>query len=348
MNIKRVMNILVFVLLLLSSCTRNLEVEEKTIVVKDEKSGVPVFEKVDEEAGREKERVENDDALSAFYSNLIDDTFSILSSRAVETESGVELDEVVLESENGSVVCVYQTSDGSTNYLGFEYRENLCGYVLVDGSRYCGELYIPPYIDSIAVVAIDSGAFRNNSDLMGGLFLPDTILSIGDYAFQNCTGLTHTLMLPPDLLDIGKYAFEAVNLTGDIVFPSSLSRVGEGAFKNSSFDGMLFINDGIEKIEDYTFCNTSLTGDLILPSSVKEIGAYAFDSCLFDNVLFLNDGIETISDYAFKDNVNLFSDIYLPPTLLRLSENAFEGCRALEGRYFVGREGYVLINSADK
>lgn len=344
MNIKKLMIFLFSLLFLLSSCTRDVSLEEKSITVKDEK-----FESSEEveKAGEhvpEKGSAGVYEDKEAFYKEIVENTFSILDSSSVDTPDGTSFEETILEIEKGNVIGVYQSSDGSVSYLSYKFDEDRKGYVLNDGTVYSGELYIPALIGSSPVIEIADSAFKDNTKLTGSLYIPASVEVIGDYAFENCTGLGGSLILSPNLEEIGKYAFAGVTLTGDIVLPTALTTLDEGAFSSSSFNGSLFINDKLETIEDYTFLNTPLGGDLVIPEGVRRIGSHAFDSCAFDGALILSEGIESISDCAFANNALLHSDIYFPSTLKTLSYDAFDGCTSLNGSYFVNESGYVLVN----
>ena len=166
------------------------------------------------------------------------------------------------------------------NSLEFMYDQARDGYVLIGGTQYSGELYIPDYVDGKPVIEIGSYAFCDNDALTGGLYLPSTIKKIGEYAFSGCSGLDGTLVLPTELEELGAHAFEGVTLSGDIFLPSTLKSVGSCAFRNAGFDGSLYLNDGLKSIGDYAFAGASkLSGDVFIPASVTSIGSGVFNNC---------------------------------------------------------------------
>ena len=344
MNISKLMIVLFSLLFLLFSCTREVSLEEKSVTVKDEEVESWEGEKRDEETLENKENSVEGEELQAFYKGVIEETFSILDSSSVGTVNGTSLEETIVQVDEKNVIGIYQSADDSVSYVGYRFDENKNGYVLYDGSMYSGELYIPCDIDGLEVVEIAEGAFRGNTKLTGALYLPSGIRVIGNYAFENCTGLSGSLVLPTLLEKIGKYAFSGVTLSGDIILPSGLTSLEEGAFSSSLFDGYLYIGNELETIGDNAFSNTPVTGDLVIPEGVRRIGSHAFDSCAFDGALILGEGIESISDYAFANNALLHFDIYFPSSLKTLSYNAFDGCISLNGSYFVNESGYVLVN----
>ncbi len=344
MNIKKLMIFLFSLLFLLSSCTRDVSLEEKSITAKDEKVESSEGEMRDEETLGNKENSGEGEELQAFYKGVIENTFSILDSSTVGTVNGTSLEETIVQVDDKNVIGIYQSDDGGVSYVGYRFDEAENGYVLYDGSMYSGELYIPCDINGVKIVEIADGAFRGNTKLTGALYLPSGIRVIGNYAFENCTGLSGSLVLPTHLEKIGKYSFSGVTLSGDIVLPSCLTSLEEGAFSSSSFNGYLYIGNRLETIGDNAFSYTPVTGDLVIPKGVRRIGSHAFDSCAFDGVLILGEGIESVSDYAFANNALLHSDIYFPSTLKTLSYNAFDGCTSLDGCYFVNESGYVLVN----
>ena len=94
---------------------------------------------------------------------------------------------------------------------------------------------------------------------------------------------------------------------GTLTLPSSITKIGEGAFANV---------DGLKTI--------------IIPGSVKEIekNAFAYNKTL-ENVI-LQDGVEKIGDSAFLECENL-KEINLPESLSIIESNAFACCRHLNG-----------------
>lgn len=105
-----------------------------------------------------------------------------------------------------------------------------------------------------SVKNIDIYAFADNLSLKSAA-LGDNVQFIGNYAFSGCSNLTD-LDLGNSLVTIGDYAFQSigsnVNTGLNVVFPNTLSSIGEYAFKESSISSITIPNS-VTKIEQYCF-----------------------------------------------------------------------------------------------
>ncbi len=214
--------------------------------------------------------------------------------------------------------------EGEENELIFVYSSVLSGYVLQNGRKCVGEVYIPSDLEGIPVVRIEDYAFYGNRNVKGELYLPSSIREIGNYAFS------------------------ASSFTGDLFIPESVVKIGRGAFFSSSFDGLLYLTADISIIEPYTFAETGLTGPLILPSGIREIREGAFEASRFSGELIFNEGLETIGPFAFADNRSLESDLIIPSSVRVLSASAFNYCSGLNGHYIMNGRGCYEIRGLDK
>ncbi|MCL2630336.1 MAG: leucine-rich repeat protein [Firmicutes bacterium] len=93
-------------------------------------------------------------------------------------------------------------------------------------------LEIPSEYNGLPVTAIGQNAFRNRS-YFASVIMPDTITHIGNSAFEGCFNLTY-IKLSENLLEICEYAFAFSNRIENIVFPSTLTTIAQGAFFEAS------------------------------------------------------------------------------------------------------------------
>ena len=123
---------------------------------------------------------------------------------------------------------------------------------------------------------------------------------------------------------IGANSFRFGKLSGDIVIPDGVTRIGHHAFA-SSYDltGASF-PDSLEYIDDYAFISCSLTG-VSLPDSVKYVGEYAFAYLGGASYIDLGEGVETIGDSAFYGEYEIYSPFLsgLPDSLKYIGNSAF-------------------------
>ncbi len=169
----------------------------------------------------------------------------------------------------------------------------------------------------------------------------EKVKEIHDYAFEdvnmfyyvsyNTNKRYDTLTIFPSLESIGNYAFMDVWIRDDafnmpyelyLVFPKSLSKIGEGAFQNfmavyyqESSEGALildFSNTKITSIPQYAFARCRVAG-IVFPQIVESIGKYAFhkyESYLPSFPQYSLDqiphSVKEIDTYAFSENKGHF------------------------------------------
>lgn len=165
--------------------------------------------------------------------------------------------------------------------------------------------YITSHIKSVILpetaTSIGSFAFGITSNLTS-ITLPQRLKLIKDNAFVNCTNL-YSVNLPDSLISIGVGTFSQSGLSGDLLLPLKLKKLGASAFYNCS----------------------GLKGELIIPSSVDSIGGGAFYGCYGFSSLIINPVDPIIGTNAFSGCSGLKS-ITLPPTLTTIGEGVFAYC----------------------
>ncbi len=152
------------------------------------------------------------------------------------------------------------------------------------------------------------------------LTIPQTIdgqevISIANEAFRDDD--LFSLNLPEGLQVIGVNAFSYNNLS-DVVIPSTVTEIKDGAFYNNSYLSSLTLNEGLLFIGENAFHGGSLT-ELAIPNSVTEIDRYAFKSNDISNLSFGN-GLTTIAFGAFSSNE--LETLTLPDSLVRIESYA--------------------------
>lgn len=144
---------------------------------------------------------------------------------------------------------------------------------------------------------------------------------IGDYAFYWADALM-SIKFSDKLTHIGDYAFQFGMYQGtSIAIPSTVTEIGEGAFKNSHFKEITFLNE-FEKVSDSMFYGSNFLEKVILPSTVKEIGASAFQTCTKLKEVNLPEGLETIGNLAFASSF-VSGKVVIPSTVTSIGENIF-------------------------
>ena len=189
---------------------------------------------------------------------------------------------------------------------------------LITGGVQAWDMHDPNHYGQIVedgTTEITYGQFQNNqSDFQYGVsyYMPSTVTTISDYAFQN-TGNLQRITLHEGITSIGLHAFDNCNALGGggdstniVALPSTLSNLGEGAFRN---------------------CNQA---SFSFPASwsVTSIPENCFNGCSFTNATSISipSGVTSIGNKAFMDCYNL-SSATIPSTVTSIGEGAFAGTK---------------------
>lgn len=163
------------------------------------------------------------------------------------------------------------------------------------------------------------------------IVIEEGITSIGDMCFRNLSNVT-SVSLPSTLIRIGKGAFYYTALER-IDLPINIEYIDEDAFSNlTSLTGELVLPDGITEIGEGAFYGCSgFTGELSLPDSLCSIGEMAFKDCSgFTGALTIPGGVTTISQDAFANCSQLSGTLTLSEGVKYVEQNAFTGCSKIE------------------
>ena len=119
-----------------------------------------------------------------------------------------------------------------------------------------------------------------NCSALQAVVLPDTLTIIGNGAFDGCTQLASVSpLLPPKLATLGSDsnpAFINCPIEGHMVSPSTLTRIGTRAFRNSKVETFTGPKKGLKSIGQYVFWgNTSIT-NVVLSSDLESLSSQWF------------------------------------------------------------------------
>ena len=191
--------------------------------------------------------------------------------------------------------------------------------------------------------------FQDFSNL-NEIFIPSSVISIGDNVFCNCKGLKIVAFeSPSSLYSIGSNAFEGCSSLARIAIPSSVKMINSGAFKNCTalnqvaipssvtsfginiFDGIqsLDMTGDIKHIHSKLFENCSSLRQITIPESVTSIDDDAFCQCTSLSEITIPDSVTFIGSAAFKGCSSL-KRIEIPSSVNSIGSAAFAQCSSLE------------------
>ena len=128
------------------------------------------------------------------------------------------------------------------------------------------------------------------------------VSEVYDYAFENNTALTALDFSQNGgwLKNLGVKCFaECTSLTGTLNLPSSIRKLGLGAFQGCTGLSSLTINIGVRDIPRQCFNRCSGLQTVYLPSDLETIDDLAFGSCDYLDKVYIPRSVSYISSSAF-------------------------------------------------
>lgn len=168
-----------------------------------------------------------------------------------------------------------------------------------------------------------------------GIYLPSSLLEIGERAFEACTSIVETT-IDKNLEKIGGYAFYGCSRLSELEVENEneVTSIGDWAFYNTlltssrsnpiSFPKLVSVGASAFKNVRTYFVYFSL------PKTVKTIGDGAFaESTNLETVAIAEDAeIETMGEGVFE-NCSQLSEVNLPAALKAIPAKTFKGCYRL-------------------
>jgi len=244
----------------------------------------------------------------------------VLRARKNGSWSTIDAADIPSLPANGLDMTLIEATDGLYGYIGD-----------IGVNQFVGDTSLTGLYLGNSVTSIGNQAFYECSGLIGSLTIPNSVTSIGSLAFQSCSGFTGSLTIPNSVTSIGSSAFyNCSGFTGSLTIPNSVTSIGSLAFYDcSGFTGSLTIGTSVSSINDGAFesCN-GFTGSLTIPGTAS-IGSFAFYACSFNG---LNVTGTSINSNAFEYNkTNAFGSLNIANTITSIGNQAFYECSGLIG-----------------
>ena len=206
------------------------------------------------------------------------------------------------------------TDVSETDGALFTVSEGQTGVTVTGYTGTAAEVRIPASIGGKSVVAVANGAFSDNS-FITKLYLPDSIVKIGDGALKGMTALralrTPLMGKDADASQFLGYLFGGAEYTDNgRVVPTTLEYLEIGGGMRVLSDFALFECDGLIRVT--------------LPETLKTVGRYSFYYCR--GLLAVNvSHLEEIAEHAF-DSCTALTRMEFGTALTSVGLGALEGC----------------------
>ncbi|ELP94737.1 hypothetical protein EIN_340750 [Entamoeba invadens IP1] len=150
------------------------------------------------------------------------------------------------------------------------------------------------------------------------------VTSLPSHVFAGCV-LLKNVELSEGLYEIGSSAFEGTALP-EVVLPTTVTHVGNCAFKNCQFLRKVVLDDNVESLGVGCFKSCQSLMDIHIPENLRELPAECFMNCYSLNELKKHQTIEEVGDSCFEG----CESIEHAEISFRLGKKCFCGCQNLK------------------
>ena len=200
---------------------------------------------------------------------------------------------------NGAVVNAYGCKSSKANW------NKVYKYTNDEGASVSGEN---------DVVVATAGLFDDSGNLIKSW---DELVSLGLDVSQDYSSSTYSTSSSS-----GYSVFRNNNLVGNLIIPSSVTKIGNMAFYAVNGLKKVQLKNGISTIGYSAFQNSSITS-IEIPSSVTSLGNGVFSGCTSLTSMKFNASITTLPAGTFQNCTNLTS-VTLPSTITTIASASFQ------------------------
>jgi len=206
---------------------------------------------------------------------------------------------------------------GITNGLEFNLIKNDTQYEVAIGSAQDAHIFIPHIYNGLPVTAIADYAFVHwylepksqnyfpvNNQILQSIYIPRSIIEIGQYAFYMCVALSD-VVIPDSVENINQSAFSYCSALTSITLPDSVSFLGNSVFSYCTSLESVILSSHLSKIPQRTFSCCSALTSISFPPSIHSIYNNAFDSCSSLQAIFIPITVTTIDNSVFTGCPNI-------------------------------------------
>ncbi|EAY12082.1 surface antigen BspA-like [Trichomonas vaginalis G3] len=198
-----------------------------------------------------------------------DGVFKEISITINSLNPEIQIDNYVMYKNNRQTITAYLGSNASSSIK----INSSC--TLIGTGAFQLKLLSHVTFDNNEMINISSYAF--SSSTIKSITFPSGLMKMEQYAFSNCQNLTSVVFQGSQITAIPDYCFYQCPLLSRIVFPSSITSIGESAFRESPKIGDIGITNlnSLSSIGTYAFYQSGLT-TADISSQSHTVGTQAF------------------------------------------------------------------------
>ncbi|EAX87543.1 surface antigen BspA-like [Trichomonas vaginalis G3] len=215
--------------------------------------------------------------LPAECDQIGDAVFSEISITINSLNPEIQIDNYVMYKNNRQTITAYLGSDASSNIV----INKSC--TLIGSGAFQSKTFSQVTFDNNEMINISSYAFASST--IKSITFPSGLKKIEQYAFSNCNNLVRVSFQGSQITEIPDYCFYQCPSLSQIVLPSSITKIGNYAFRESPVIGDIGISNlnSLSSIGIYAFYQSGLT-TADISSQSHTIGMQAFAQSKLENL----------------------------------------------------------------
>ena len=181
-----------------------------------------------------------------------------------------------------------------------------------------GEFVVPKGVETIA-------AYATAGSVIDSIVIPETVTSIEEAAFMNSQ--IRRVNLSEGMTELAPALFASAPVE-EIVLPSTLRKIGSGAFQSCCELEEIEVPAGVLEIEDRAFASMHNLRKVNLPVGITYIGAELFMFSYHVNDIVIPDTVTEIREQSFYGTS--IGSITIPASVEHIEWGAFDACECLK------------------
>lgn len=182
---------------------------------------------------------------------------------------------------------------------------------------------------------IGASAFSATTSLTS-IWFPSSVEELGANSFEK-SGLT-SLYVPSTVLILGEYVFQECANLNSVILMANIDTVPRATFYKCTSLKDVYLREGIVSISRSAFNNCTALEQITLPSTTKSIGLYGFYNCTALKTMDMsNTQLSVVEQYAFQNCTSLTEAIFpygfrtfvYGETSMDTDKGQFNGCTSL-------------------